>query len=903
MLSPAQFQQWCTQLQLPPATRTLIARLRTLPPSRRVQSRAGNVSGRYPSRKMGVTIQFESHTVELWAIYTMEHDPQVLEYFDQPPAFQLHYPSATTRPVTVWHTPDFFVLRTDGAGWEEWKTDEHLQALAHTQPHRYQRTAQGEWRCPPGEAYAVPLGLTYRVRSSHELHPTYIQNLVFLEDYLGEGVTTPAHQAQMLEVIEHAPGLTLTTLLHQVLRLRPDEVYTLIGQGQLYVDLHAAPLIAHAQVRLYRDQAIAEAQPLVAASLATEASRGPFGAPTVPLATSSPVLWDGRPWTLINAGDTRTTLLPDVGPPVQLPTPFFLQLVDTGMITVPPALDGAASASPSAEVQHRLAAASPGALAEANRRFHLVQAYLQRQRELYQGTPQRTLSRWVARFRAAQAQGGCGYVGLLPNTPARGNRTSKAPTPTRTLLETYSATHFETPTQPHAWEVYLAYRRACEAQGLLPLSAWTFYRRIRQRTGPEQQAKRQGSRAAYSQTPWYWELSQTTPRHGDRPWAIAHLDHTQLDIELRAENGHLLGRPWATFLVDAYSRRLCAVSLTFDAPSYRSCMMAVRICVRRYGRLPQALVVDGGAEFHSVYFESMLAHYYCTQKTRPGAKPRFGTVVERLFGTANTQFIHTLLGNTQASKQPRLLTNAVDPQQRAVWTLGDLYGFLCEWAYQIYDQTVHPALGQSPREAFQQGVALGGEREHRRIPYDDAFVMATCPSTRKGTAQVQPGQGIKIHGIYYWHAAFRHPAVERTPVPVRYDPFDLGVAYAYVQDGWVRCISQYYAQFQGYSEKARLLAAAEWRQRQQGQTPRRMTAKHLAEFLAKATGHEALLLQRLHDQEARRVLAAIAGSPTPRAEEDGGAVSCPGAMAGDGSPEAPLTPIDLTTLPVLEEYR
>src|SRR5262249_37725381 len=156
----------------------------------------------------------------------------------------------------------------------------------------------------------------------------------------------------------------------------------------------------------------------------------------------------------------------------------------------------------------------------------------------------------------------------------------------------------------------------------------------------------------------------------------------------------LLGRPWATFLMDAYSRRLLAVSLTFDAPSYRSCMMAVRICVRRYGRLPQTLVIDGGKEFHSVYVESLLAHYYCTPKTLPGAQPRFGAVVERLFGTAQTQFIHTLVGNTQARIQPRLLTPAVDPQRHAVWTLGDLYAFLCEWAYEVYDQTVHPALGQ-----------------------------------------------------------------------------------------------------------------------------------------------------------------------------------------------------------------
>ncbi len=81
----------------------------------------------------------------------------------------------------------------------------------------------------------------------------------------------------------------------------------------------------------------------------------------------------------------------------------------------------------------------------------------------------------------------------------------------------------------------------------------------------------------------------------------------------------------------------------------------------------------------------MLARYHCIKKTRPGAKPRFGSVIERLFGTTNTQFVYNLLGNTQASKQPRSLTQAIDPKRQAVWTLGDLYGYLVEWAYQIYD--------------------------------------------------------------------------------------------------------------------------------------------------------------------------------------------------------------------------
>jgi hypothetical protein len=40
---------------------------------------------------MGVTIQFESHRVELAAIYAMEYDPLTLEFYDQPPSIVLDY--------------------------------------------------------------------------------------------------------------------------------------------------------------------------------------------------------------------------------------------------------------------------------------------------------------------------------------------------------------------------------------------------------------------------------------------------------------------------------------------------------------------------------------------------------------------------------------------------------------------------------------------------------------------------------------------------------------------------------------------------------------------------------------------------------------------------------------------
>jgi putative transposase len=733
---------------------------------------------------MGCTIQFESHTVELWAIYTMEHDPAVLEYYDQPTTVRLRYPSKSGRPLTVAHTPDFLVLTHEGAWLEEWKHEEKLQQLTLSQPHRYVRDECGQWRCPPGEEAAASLGLRYRVRSSVELAPDAIRNLIFLDDYCSGPSIPPALTAQVQDLVRAAPGISLTTLAQTQPQLALDVVYALIARSHLYVDLAARPLIDHEAVRLYPDRATAEAHTLLAASQGRAADVQGWEHPARPivLAAHTSLLWDGQLWRLLNLGHTTVTLRAAEGQLTELPLQFFQELLEAGKVTVPHGPDTHGLAHLHPEAQRLVREASPHALDVANARYACVQAYQQRRSPSYAGTtvPGRTLRLWGARFKAAEATYGTGYVGLLPQTARCGHRTRTAGGAALELLETCLTELFEQPTQPHARAVSRAYHRACAEQGMPALSERTFYRRLHLRRGPEQIGRRQGTRAAYQAQPWYWELTRTTPRPGDRPWEIVHIDHTKLDIELCTSLGRVLGRPWATVAVDAYSRRVLACSLSFDPPSYRACMMVLRVCVRRHQRLPQSVVLDGGAEFRSTYFESLLARYYCTKKTRPGAPPRFGSVVERLFGTTNTEFIHNLLGNTQAATHPRLLTPAVDPTHQAVWPLADLYQYLCEWAYDVYDQTTHEALGPSPREAYTTGLALGGERAHRRLPSDDAFIMATPPRPRKPVAKVIPGRGVKVHSLFYWHEALRHPDVEGTHVPVRYDPFNVGMAYAYV---------------------------------------------------------------------------------------------------------------------------
>src|SRR6266545_2498179 len=213
MLSAHEVARLCERLGLSGEAKAIVEAIRSSPPTRRVRSAAGNVSVRYPSRKMGVTIQAESHRVELAGLYEYEHDQQVLEFYDQPPAIKLIYQAKNGRQVGVWHTPDYFVLRTDGIGWEEWKTDDGLERLSQTMPQRYCQDTVGHWQCPPGVRFAAQFGLLYRLRSSSEIDWVLQRNLRFLNDYLIKAPSVDKDTVEtVLALVKERPGVPLPAL-------------------------------------------------------------------------------------------------------------------------------------------------------------------------------------------------------------------------------------------------------------------------------------------------------------------------------------------------------------------------------------------------------------------------------------------------------------------------------------------------------------------------------------------------------------------------------------------------------------------------------------------------------------------------------------------------------------------
>jgi hypothetical protein len=146
---------------------------------------------------------------------------------------------------------------------------------------------------------------------------------------------------------------------------------------------------------------------------------------------------------------------------------------------------------------------------------------------------------------------------------------------------------------------------------------------------------------------------------------------------------------------------------------------------------------------------------------------------------------------------------------------------------------------------------------------------------------------MKVNTLYYWSEHFRNPTWETRQVPIRYDPFDVRAAYAFVDGQWVECHSECYSAFHGHSEREVQLASEELRKRHENHSGQFMiTARKLAEFLESVELEEAVLIQRLSDLEARS-LPTQQGPFTNAAEND-----------SDRRPDSP-TVIDMQSPAVL----
>ncbi len=773
MLNSQELTALFDRLGMPPDGRKLVLKARQASPVRVVTSRGGNVITYFGSRKMGCSVATESRHLEFPAVVAMEYDPQVLEFYAQPCELKLELVEETTGEIrSIRHFPDFLVVREDGFTLEEWKDRDKLSRLAERYPYRYVLGADGRWRAPQIEEQLAAKGIRYRIRTDADVPRRRVENLLHLADYY-HPATTPCEEQILLRLraaLKEHGALYVSELLSAPYSFKADDIWKAVADHMVVANLEREDLTQPSRCRLYRDTALRD---FMAGEVAVRGFPGRDNF-VFEIAAGMQFRYEGQVLSMALVGEREVVCSRGEGGEVTLTRDWLAQAFERGDIE-PESLAIGSSVE--------LTRYSERQLQEAVRRSKLLA-----QNPEGANVSERTLRRWRASQEAAALNGNPELLALVPRTDSRGNRSARLSDEQEAVVSQNIDKQWRTTEAKNYRACYRALVNECNARGIRPPSYPTLIARIKAVETAHDLRTRHGRRIAYQQGTFVDVLYPDTPVHGSRPFQYVHIDHTELDIELiSSRTGKPLGRPWLSFAVDAWSRRVVALYLSFDSPSYVSVMMVLRDMVRRFQRLPEMLILDNGPDFRSEALKSFLVAMSVDWRYRPASRPRHGAVLERRFGAVHSQYIHNLAGNTKATKQVRMVTGKHLPVNFAEWTLEAMYYGIQHWACEFYDQEPHQALGCSPREAYHKGVREAGARSQRHVSFCNDFLIATCPPCdREGARRVNLQRGVKVNGLHYWHPAFNEHDVAGRKLPVRYDPWDASSVYVRVKNCWVR---------------------------------------------------------------------------------------------------------------------
>ncbi|SPB14786.1 integrase catalytic region [Caballeronia novacaledonica] len=831
MLTKAQLAELFERLGTPPAGQKLIANARIQAPVREVTSRGGNVITVLASQKMGREIRTESRHIEFAVAVTKEHAADVLEYYAQPCELKLNLVDESTGEFKkIQHFPDYLTVRSDGFTLEEWKSEAKLLRLADKYPYRYVRASDGQWYSPQIEQQLAERGVRYRIFSEDCIPRRRVENLLHLADYFLPGAEPlpPDSVGRLNAALAEHGALSFFELLEAPYGFSADFLNQAIADDLIATALDQETLADKRAFFLYRDAALRDL-------LLADKSFGQMPGVerfSLEIAPGSRFLFEGQELTMVLVGEESIVCNRQDGTNIQLTREWIELAHDGNQIT---ALKKGVTTS-----GKDISLFSHEELQTAFRR----QTILDSMNSEGKVSP-RTLRRWLARRLVALANGDNAALALVPRNAAKGNRTPRLTETQVRRMDEVIDIEWRNSNAINYGTCYRKLETAFNGTGEKAPSYPTLIARIKARKTNRDVRTRQGKRAAYQEDVFIDVLYYDTPVHGSRPFQYVHIDHTELDIELiSSRTGKPLGRPWLTLAVDAWSRRIVAFYLTFDTPSYHSVMMVVRDIVRRFGRLPEFIIVDNGRDFMTLAFATFLRVMGTQLRFRPAGQPRHGAVLERMFGRLNTEYIHNLAGNTKATKNVRMVSGSHLPKNLAEWTLRSLYYGLQHWACEYYDQETHPALDESPRDAFRRGVRENGHRPQRHIVFNRDFLIATCPPVdRSGVRTVNPQRGVKYDHRYYANTVFKSSNVAGESLPVRYDPWDGASVYIRLKNEWVQASCRSLHGLGQLTDIEKRALTSEYRSHYKAPDDDEQHAQRLREFMQVFTPKGALALE------------------------------------------------------------
>ncbi len=689
---------------------------------------------RWPSLKTGETRTAGSDSAELPATLMADYTPDVLYFEEEPGIIRISEVSLQTKTL-----PDIVLFLRSGPMLLECRTATGMARKVVKSPRLYKQEDNGDYRSGPIERAAAELGLRYRINTERNYSGKFLQNLLFLQPYYRAELREPVSQKEWETVfgtVADQPGTSLADIpadqFASVAR-RADVVHALLAERKIFAHLDRVDLRDQRAVQLF----LSPVQRDVAALfLGKTRQQIPLkGQITTLLTEGATFSTGGSTFRVIRL---RSNKVDSVEVQSGEKRSFSLALLHDLDVTVNPVESRHTTHAIIGELNDR-------ELKDLLRTRRQLTPYLPGGKKFGKAPADRTLRRKLQAFRLKDASVGFGELGLISRVKHRGNRQSVISKESLAILEDVIRDVYLKPGKVSGRWVYREYVNRAEAAGVGEKNIMGYeslLRRLKKIPEHTKTLAREGKRAALGFRPPHDSRALLGSPNGQGPWAVGHIDHTELDVLVLNPDTGAYERPWISAMVDAFDGRRLARHVWFGNANKQVVIDIIKNCVERHGVIPMRIRCDWGAEFRSTSVAKTLSEVGVALSFRKKGEPRDGSPVEGSFSAMDKVWIHNATGNTKALKKPRNTSRSHAPRRYALLELEEFIKLVDDF---IATENRAPREHKpSPDEMYAEFIGTYGVHHMHRISpqlLDQMRFVADTDNTRvvskKGTIRFQ----------------------------------------------------------------------------------------------------------------------------------------------------------------------
>ncbi|WNL26761.1 Mu transposase C-terminal domain-containing protein [Arcobacter cryaerophilus gv. pseudocryaerophilus] len=371
-----------------------------------------------------------------------------------------------------------------------------------------------------------------------------------------------------------------------------------------------------------------------------------------------------------------------------------------------------------------------------------------------------TVYRWIKQYEENEQKSS-----LVPNTKNRGKKGSRLDTNVELIILNTIEELYLNKQRYSLNKIFRKIKQQCQAENLEFPHENTIRNRIKKIDPKLAIKRRHSSRMANRE---FGNFEGQFP-DGLCPMDVIQIDHTPLDIILVDEKYRKpIGRPTLTLAIDVYSRMIAGFYLSLHSTGYFSvnqCLYNTFLPKNEFLKdqnvqgewsiygIPRIIHVDNGGELVGLDMERVCSELNITLVKRPVGEPQFGSHVERFFSTLKNE-VHNLPGTTKSSIKDRDGYNSV---KNASFTLKELIRWLTYYFVNIYHNTIHLGMNNTPYKQYEIGIFGDDENigvgQFPDILENKENIRITLLPAIYRTIQ---RDGITLDGVNYYGDVLRH---------------------------------------------------------------------------------------------------------------------------------------------------